>query len=107
MKSYLNKLNKKLQFQVLNEVCNSDGSRNYIWVDSELLWGNIEPIKANCSEIFGKMNIVATHLIVVRYNSNILPSQRIIFNNRHFYISYILNPNEENKYLEIYCEERK
>ena len=101
MKSYLNKLNKKLQFQVLNEVFNDDGSRSYTWNDNDVLWGSIEPLKAKYLEICGKMEANITHLIVVRYIDNILPSQRIVFNNRHFYINYMLNPNEENKYLKI------
>lgn len=106
MKNYLNNLNKRLQFQILEENQNDDGSMSYNWVDDCVLWGNIDSIKGSTDNKFGKVNTNITHLIIIRYNDDITVAQRIVFNNRYFYINYILNPNEANKYLEIYCEEK-
>ena len=106
MKNYLNNLNKRLQFQILEENQNDDGSISYNWVDDCVLWGSVDSIKGSTDNKFGKVNTNITHLIIIRYNDNITVAQRIVFNNRYLYINYILNPNEANKYLEIYCEEK-
>lgn len=106
MKKYLDFLNKRLQVQTLIEAQDADGTTDYKWVNKYILWGSVKSIKGYVNNKFGKLNVNITHLIIIRYNDNITSSQRILFNNRYFYINYILNPNESNEYLEIYCEEK-
>lgn len=68
------------------------------------MWGSVD--SGSTDNKFGKVNTNITYLIIIRYNDNIIVAQIIAFNNRYFYINYILNSNEANKYLEIYCEEK-
>lgn len=106
MKNYLNDMNKKLTFQYLEDIENQDGSRTQLWKDKTTLWGSITPLNGKINPEYGKLNTTITHLIIIRFNKNINANQRILFNNRYFYINFILNIEEKNKFLEIYCEEK-
>ena len=86
---------------------NSDecGGQNIVWSLYKNIWGDIQPVSVvnDNSNYISETKI--THKIVIRYFNEIDNNMRIIYNNRIFNIKYILNIKEQNKYLEILCEE--
>lgn len=98
-------LNKKLTFE--KPIINSDecGGQSIVWRVYKKIWGDITPISVayNYSNYISETK--ATHKITLRYFNDIDSTMRIVYNNRIFSIKYILNIKEQNKYLEIICEE--
>ena len=99
------KLNKKLIFEKPNINSDECGGQNIVWSLYKNIWGDIQPVSVvnNNSNYISETKI--THKIVIRYFNEIDNNMRIIYNNRIFNIKSILNIKEQNKYLEILCEE--
>lgn len=106
MKSFLNKLNNKITIQNYIAV-NNNGSITFEWQteNNSEIWACIQPTSGLIEDNFCKINTKLSHVITIRYLNNISINDRIIYNNRIFYIKYIINVEEKNKYLTIYCEE--
>lgn len=49
--------------------------------------------------------LIITHRVRIRYRSILRASWRLKFGNRLFSIASIVNPNEANEYLDLYCKE--
>lgn len=106
MKSFLNKLNNKIIIQNYIAI-NNDGAITFEWQTEAIpeIWACIQPISGRIDDTLYKINTKLSHIITIRYLNNISINDRIIYNNRIFFIKYIINIEEKNKYLDIYCEE--
>ncbi|AOY76915.1 phage head closure protein [Clostridium formicaceticum] len=105
------KLNKRIKFLKFEKV--QDGAGGFLdnweteegWKEIASVWANIRPLKGREFEQAQQGQAEVTHKVIIRYRKDIDKSMIIKLNNRRFDISYIMNIDEENKYLELQCLE--
>lgn len=98
-------LKKQITLQYQTKVSDSMGGFVTIWTDAATVFAAIWPVSA--SEQVQAMQTVTTisHRIRIRYRSNLKASWRIKYGLRFFNIISIINPNMENKILDIMVKE--
>lgn len=70
------------------------------------VWASVEPLKGREYFEARKIESEATHKIIIRYLPGITPDMKIDFKGRIFnFEGPPINPEERNKYLEIYATE--
>jgi SPP1 family predicted phage head-tail adaptor len=87
----------------------SDGMGGFANTYSTLFdeFAAIWPVSAKEQMQAGQMTMAITHRIRMRYRRVFKPDWRIKYGNRYFSVGSIINPNEENKILELLCKETK
>lgn len=75
-------------------------------------WGTLLSTHADIQPIRGKeyfesksINAEVTHRVILRYQAEIKPSDRVIFNTRVFQIESVINVDERNILHELICIE--
>lgn len=98
------KLNKKIEIMELTQVSDGSGGYENILTSVMTVWANIRPV-------FGREKWQAqaeiSHKVIVRYSPKINRAQVISYNNKIYDIQYLININEENRFLEIQVLERQ
>lgn len=69
------------------------------------VWAAIEPLSGREYFSAAQAQSKVSHKIMMRYKDGIKPYYRILWNDRIFNILSILNIREENRELNLYCEE--
>jgi SPP1 family predicted phage head-tail adaptor len=77
------------------------GGSTQTWIPIATVWADVKPVSGN--ERYQSMRVEAdvSHTILTRYRSDILPSDRAIFDGRQMQIKSVINIEERNRYLEI------
>ena len=70
------------------------------------VWADIKPMRGSELYEVGRIQSKMTHRIYIRYIPNIDTTNWIVFGDKKFNIVSVVNPDYENKYLEIYAELR-
>ena len=65
----------------------------------------IKPMRGNERLQAMRLEATVSHVITMRYVSGVLPSDRVNYNGRLMQIRAVINVNERNKWLELYCDE--
>ena len=93
--------------QIERETYTPDGAggNTRAWTVQKNLKAKIKPMRGN--ERLQAMRLEATisHVITVRYVDGILPSDRVKFGSRIMQIRAVINVDEMNRYIELYCDE--
>jgi head-tail adaptor len=86
-------------------------SLSFLTPTKATVWAKIETIDTiggNGRKIFDDTNIgqTVTHKMTIRGRNDIKADDLIEYNNRYFTIQGFKNPNEDTKWLVLYCVER-
>ena len=81
------------------------GGNTKAWVTHKTLRAKISPLSGKERVYASRLEANITHRLLIRYTTDILPSDRINFNGRYFNIRAILNIEEANRFIEISGEE--
>jgi SPP1 family predicted phage head-tail adaptor len=81
------------------------GGNSKIWVTNKNLKAFIKPMTGSERLHNQRLESKLSHRVFIRYISDILNTDRINYNGRHFQIRAIINIEERNKWLELHCEE--
>jgi len=97
-------LKHKIVIQTYTEPQNDFGEVVKGWADFKTAYASITPLSA---KEFYKAGVQAeaTHKIEVRYLKDIKPKMRVVYQDRIFDITSVLNIREENKTLQLICSE--
>lgn len=102
----IGELNKRLVIQTLTTTQDSSGSQTESYADTETVWGAIWPDSGKeyiaQSQITGEL----TGTIRIRYRTGMTIKRRFKFGSRIFDIQNIINPGENNKWLDCRYIER-
>jgi SPP1 family predicted phage head-tail adaptor len=101
----IGQLNKKITIQQKVKVADSGGGYSKTWQDIATTWANIKPIKSETVVRAEKKQVDQTHIVTIRYRTDIQAYMRVSYKGRYFYILSTLNTDEQNKQLEMYCVE--
>lgn len=68
------------------------------------LYARVRPISGSETKKFEKLNAAMTNLFVVRYRTDILETDRILWGGEEYNIRALQKAGERRLYLEIYAE---
>ncbi|MCW8930894.1 MAG: head-tail adaptor protein [Gammaproteobacteria bacterium] len=103
-------LNKKIK--IIDKSQDGLGcSLNFLTPTKATVWAKIETIdtiSGNGRRIFDNTNVgqTATHKMTIRGRTDIKSDDLIEYNDRYFTIQGFKNPNEDTRWLILYCIER-
>lgn len=101
----IGRLKHKITFQQLGKDKNGYGEIIEKWVDIKTVWAEIKPVSGNQFFAAKQINSEISHNVYIRYRADLKPSMRIKYKERVFEILYLMNVNEENWLMQIYCKE--
>lgn len=101
----IGRLRQRITLQKQVNVRNSYGSVVTEWQNMTTVWAEIKPISGR--EYFASQQVQSevTTQITLRYLADIEPTMRVKFNERHFEIISVINPQERNITLQLMCKE--
>jgi SPP1 family predicted phage head-tail adaptor len=101
----VSELNKKIVIQKPVSVSDGMGGFTETWQEVSTVWAAIWPISASETIKTMQVGMNITHRIRIRYIESLRASYRILWQGRYFNITSIINPNTENRWLDILCKE--
>jgi SPP1 family predicted phage head-tail adaptor len=81
------------------------GASELEWVVFKKVWASIAPVSASQSFFAQHLEHRITHKVTIRYLPGVSSDMRINFKGRFLQIRSIKNLKEENKFMELMCEE--
>lgn len=102
---YAGKLRNKISLE--REVVTPDGfgGSSHVWVEIKTFRAYIKPVSGSERLHSQRLEASMSHKVFIRYNNDIMPTDRINYNGRFFQIRAVINIEERNKWLELVCEE--
>lgn len=104
---HIGDLNKIIILQAPTKISDKMGGFVIAWTDAITVFAAIWPVGAKEQIQFDQMVMTVTHRIRIRYRAVLGSDWRIKYSDRYFAIVSIINPNTENKMLELLCKEIK
>lgn len=101
----IGKLSKRIKIQKFGQSKNEYGEFEELWEDFKEVWAEIKPVSGNQFFAAKQINSEISHNVYIRYRTDLKPSMRIKFKERVFEILYLMNVNEGNRLMQIYCKE--
>jgi len=86
----------------------NDGAGNKLprWEPVATTWAEVKPLRGQEVDIANQFGQEITHRIKMRYRTDITKEKhRIVFKGRTFHIEYLINVNEMDRELNVYCRE--
>jgi SPP1 family predicted phage head-tail adaptor len=99
------RLRKRLELQSPNKTQNAYGEEVSPFMTYATVWGSIEPLQGKEMERARQINALISHKVRIRYRSGVSPRFRIKYGERIFDVNAVLNPEERNIELLLYCTE--
>lgn len=101
------RLNKKVSIWGYQNVENPLGGDKVILVKKATVWAEMKPTRGTEFLEYYKDANALQYKITIRYRPGLTEKDVLVHGSRQFEINSIININEDNVALEIYCTERK
>lgn len=98
-------LRHRLALQSNTQTADDYGQLTDSWATYDTVWGSVKPLRGDELLQAQQMYANISHLVRVRYNGSILPTHRISHDSRILEINAILNTDERDRELMLYCTE--
>lgn len=99
------KLNTRVTIQKRTVTRGADGSEVEAWINGDTVWAEVKNQSGREFYTAQKINAELTHLISIRYRTDVRPTWRLKLGNRYLDILSAINVNEANRELLISCKE--
>lgn len=97
-------LKHKIEILRLVEAPDSLGGFTTSWVSVKSKWAKVKPMSGRELIHADKIDATAASTFVVRFDSDILESDKILFKSREYNIRSIVNVEEDDRFLSILGE---
>lgn len=101
------RLKKKISIYGYQNKENPLGGEKVFLVKKVSVWAEIKPLRGTEFLEYYKEANALQYKITIRYREGITEKDVLIYGKHQYEINSIVNVNEENVALEIYCTERK
>lgn len=95
------KLNRKINILKPDQISDGAGGYEDSFVPVKTVWGSVKSIFGRERMEAMQVQAEVTHKITIRYTEDVNRSHVVSFNGTKYNIQYIININEENKFLEL------
>ena len=99
------RLRHRVSIQSQGTTLDDYGESTDSWSTDDTVWAAVEPVSGSERDIGEQMVGVVTHRVVMRYVSSLTPNKRILFGSRVLNINSVLNIDERNERLSLFCME--
>lgn len=102
------KLRHRVYIQRATEAANTYGEMVKTWASIYRVWASVEPLTGRELERAQQVSAEATTRVKIRYTDDVTVGDRILFgtyDQRVFEINAIVNPDERNVELHLFCSE--
>lgn len=83
----------------------SFGAETSEWSPFAKVWADVSPVSGREFIAFKQINAEISTKVTIRYHAGVTTEMRILFDNRIFEITSIINPEEKNISLLLMCKE--
>ncbi len=97
----------RVLFQKERKIDDGSGGHESIWDGFALAWVEIIPLSGRERFYAGQISNNVTHQMRTRYRDDLDAQMRIKFATRYFLIESMFDINEEHRFLEFTCIEKK
>lgn len=101
------RLKKKIRIYGYRERDSPLGGEKVSLVKKSEAWAEMKPLRGTEFLEYYKDANALQYKVTIRYRKGITEKDVLVYGRRQFEINSIININEENVALEIYCTERK
>lgn len=98
-------LNERVTIQRRSSTRDAMGGQIETWQVRATLWARVQPMSAGEQYRRQQIQAKADWKVTIRYNGDVLPSDRLSWRGRTFEIKGILNPDMRRRFLDLACEE--
>jgi SPP1 family predicted phage head-tail adaptor len=95
------KLDKRISLQHNVPAVNSIGEYVDTYTTYATVWAAIKPLVGNLRYNAKQLNSEISGKAIIRYRSDVVATDRFIYDSRYMKFIAIINPNEANEFLEI------
>ena len=84
------------------------GARITTWTDVGVVWAQVEPLSGRDEMVAAQRQASTSHKVTIRYSSavaGVAADWRVVFGERILVVDNIINPDERNEMLELFCTE--
>lgn len=102
----INKLRHQVTIEkVTGSTNDGGGNRLPAWGAVATTWAEVRPLQGNEVVIAEQAGQTTTHIVTMRYRTDINDDMRLNYNGRILTIQTVINKQEKNEALEIRCQE--
>ena len=101
----IGQLDKRIELQSAAKVSDCMGGSTLTYSTSATVAAAIWPVSAKEMVAANAPSMTITHKIRIRYLSTVKASWRVKYGSRYFDIISIVNPNEDDRWLDLICKE--
>lgn len=98
-------LNERVTIQRRGFTRDAIGAQIEAWQVRATVWAQVQPMSAGEQYRRQQIQAKADWKVTVRYNADIVPSDRLSWRGRTLEIKGILNPDMRRRFLDLACEE--
>jgi SPP1 family predicted phage head-tail adaptor len=101
-------LRQRIEIQAEAATGDGGGGQTDPWASSVVVatvWANVEPLRGDERLRAMQLEDVVTHKITIRYRPGITARMRVKFGARLLNIRAVIDPQEQQRVLELMCEE--
>lgn len=98
-------MKRRIQIQSVTETSDGQGGITEAWATFATVWASIEPLKGYEKMQAMQLASPITHKVIIRYLAGVTTRHRILYDGRVFAIKEVINPSEENDFLNMQCVE--
>ncbi len=108
--TFASRANKRITIEQLAVTHDSLGDSVESWTTLATVWAIMEPKNSREANEQRQLQGRTVHKITIRYRADMNPAQtgtrrRIAYGGRLFNITGVINPEEDDEFLELTCEE--
>lgn len=99
------RLRRRIQLQSATETRDAHGQPVKTWSTQATVWASVEP--AHGREYIQARQVAQENLwrVMIRYRSDVTSDWRIVYGAKTLEIESVINPDEDDRLLQIYCKE--
>jgi len=101
----MGQLRDRITIETESDVADDHGGFDRSWVTLATVWACVRPANAQETFFAAKRRHTVTHVIDLRFRSDILSVMRVSFDARIFHIHGILNPDARKRFTKLMVEE--
>lgn len=101
---YPGMLNKRIIIQRKTLTPDSLGGFTEVWSQIANPWAHIKPMSGRELIHADKIDATAVSRFIIRYNPNLLESDRVLYRGTYYNIRSLINVDEKDEYTEVTAE---
>jgi len=99
------RLRHRVAIQTQSTTLDDYGQATSGWATDNTVWAAVEPVSGAERDIGEGMVGIVTHRVVMRHISGLDPKMRLLFGARALNIESVLNIDERNERMTVFCRE--